>query len=231
MRLERQREIERILKAYARRSDRGAEGRYTRFEPAHLFQSQTLERALLKLLQREGYTTLAGLRILDAGCGSGAWLHDLGRYGAQSENLIGVDLRVSPNWRTGQSRCVAAAADLLPFPDRSFDLVCELTMLSSVLDRAMRRDIARELQRVLRPSGALLWYDFTVNPLNRDTRGIGSRELSGLFPGAKIRAKRVTLAPPLTRLLAPRSWPVCTALEQIPWLRTHLLAILRPQIE
>jgi SAM-dependent methyltransferase len=222
------REVRRIRAAYARRAQRGDDARYTLFEPAHLFQSQSLERALLRALRREGYRSLDGLRILDAGCGSGAWLDGLRRYGAQAGNLYGVELREEVFRRDGHDVTrIVAAGGLLPFPAASFDLVCQVTMLSSILDAETRRQTASELLRVLRPSGFILWYDFTVNPLNPDTHGIGRAELRCLFAGARIRAERVTLAAPLTRLLAPRAWTACLLLEQFPWLRTHLLATIR----
>jgi len=100
-------------------------------------------------------------------------------------------------------------------------------MMSSVLDPGMRRTIVSEMLRVVRPGGILLWYDFTVNPFNRDVAGIRHGELCGLFQGAVVNASRVTLAPPLTRLLAPRAWLACEILAAIPWLRTHLFATVR----
>lgn len=223
------REVERIRAVYARRAQTGRERRYSLFEPAHLFQSQTLERALLRALRREGLTTLAGLRILDLGCGEAAWLRSLIRYGADASRLVGVDLRedILPRWNEDLHVAVACG-DRLPFKPESFDIVSQLTMMSSVLDAGMRRAIAREMLRVLKPSGIILWYDFTVNPLNHDVAGIRLEQLRELFSGVEIRAQRVTLAPPLTRLLAPRAWLACEALERIPMLRTHLLATLKP---
>ena len=224
-------EARRIRAAYERRGRRGADARYSLFEPAHLFQSQSLERAVIRSLRGEGYRSLAGLRILDTGCGSGSWLSGLRRYGAAASDLFGVDLRAEALGGADPGlQLFAAAGDLLPFASGSFDLVCQLTMLSSVLDAPVRRLIASELLRVLRLEGVLLWYDFTVNPFNHDTHGIGLRELRGLFPEARIHAGRMTLAPPLTRLLAPRCWPACVALEQLPWLRTHLLATIRKPV-
>jgi SAM-dependent methyltransferase len=223
------REAARIRAAYKRRARRGADARYSLMEPAHLFHAQSLDRALVRALRHEGIRTLAGLRILDAGCGGGSWLAGLTRFGAEPDLLTGVDLRAEalPRAPSGLQLGVASA-DQLPFATSSFDLVCQLTMMSSVLDRGMRHRIAAELTRVLRPGGILLWYDFTVNPFNRDVAGVPLRQLIALFPGAALRVERTTLAPPLTRLVAPRSWLSCALLESVPWLRTHLIATIRP---
>ena len=222
------REAERIRDVYARRARSGREERYSLFQPAHLFHAQSLERALVRSLGREGITTLAGLRILDVGCGGGSWLAGLTRFGAEPARLAGVDLRAEALAPAAEIRRATGAGDWLPFASGAFDIVCQLTMMSSVLDGEMRQRIAAEMLRVLRPGGIVLWYDFTVNPLNRDVRGVRLPQLRALFPGAKLRAERVTLAPPLTRFLSRRAWLACTALEQIPWLRTHLLATIRP---
>lgn len=224
-------ELERIRRVYARRRAEGREKRYTVFDRGNLFRLLTLERDLVAALQAEGLTDLPALRALDIGCGGGWWLRTLLRWGARPANLAGIDLL---------AEAVAAArgihpdlpieqgsAERLPFADASFDLVSQFTVFSSMLDAGMRRQTAAEMARVLRPGGVALWYDFTVNPGNRDTRGIGRGELAALFPGFRIRCRRVTLAPPLARALAPRSWLAVTALESIPLLRTHLLATMR----
>lgn len=222
-------EANRIRAVYERRAASGRERRYSLFEPGHMFHSQSLERALVRVLRREGLTSLAGLRILDVGCGGGSWLAGLNRFGAEPQNLFGVDLRRAalPS-DPSELNLAVASGDRLPFASQTFDLVFQLTMLSSVLQRNMRAAIAGEMLRVLKPSGILLCYDFTVNPFNPDVAGVRRAELDQLFPLTRIRTDRVTLAPPLTRLIAPRSWLLCELLEGIPWLRTHLLASIRP---
>jgi SAM-dependent methyltransferase len=219
------REIERIRAAYARRQRAGLDRRYSPFEPAHLFQTQSLERALLSALKRLGIRSLGGLTILDVGCGTGGWLTGLARYGAEQERLVGVDLRPEVLERSAsRANFAAASASQLPFASDRFDMVCQLTMMSSVLSEDLRRQIAGEMLRVLRPGGIVLWYDFTVNPMNPDVAGIDETGLRALFPGGGVDCRRVTLAPPLSRMLAARAWLLCSALEQVPWFRTHLLA-------
>jgi hypothetical protein len=80
--------------------------------------------------------------------------------------------------------------------------------------------------RVLRPGGLLVVYDFTWNPLNRDVRGVNAGTLRALYPSCAVDARRVTLAPPITRLLARHSLSACSALERVPFLRSHILAAI-----
>jgi len=86
------READRIRAAYARREERGLEARYSYWEPANLYLYQGRERALIGLLAGAGLLPMTDLRVLDVGCGDGAVLRDLQRYGARPENLVGVDL-------------------------------------------------------------------------------------------------------------------------------------------
>jgi len=52
-------------------------------------------------------------------------------------------------------------------------------------------------------------------------------EIQSLFPGCDVRLKRITLAPPLTRRVAPYSWLVCYLLSKVPFLCTHYLGVIR----
>ena len=224
-------ELRRMHAAYARRRRRGLEDRYAPFEPANLFRLQSLERETARALRRAGLLPWRAYAALDVGCGGGWWLRTLLRWGARPEQLTGFDARADALLAARavhpELRLVQGSAAALPFPDGTFDLVSQFTVFSSILDADVRRRAAGEMLRVLRPGGLLLWYDFTVNPANRDTHGVGAGEVLALFPGLRADLRRVTLAPPLARLIAPRSWLLAGLLQSLPPLRTHLLAALR----
>ena len=107
-------------------------------------------------------------------------------------------------------------------------MVLQFTVFTSILDSAVRRQVAGEMMRVVRPAGAILWYDFCVgNPRNPDVRAVTVSEVRELFPGWSVNLRRVTLAPPLTRLLAPVLPGLCGLLNLVPLLRTHRLGVIR----
>jgi len=116
----------------------------------------------------------------------------------------------------------ASAAAVEP---ASQDLVLQSTVFSSLLDDDFQQRLAAAMWRWVKPGGGVLWYDFTVdNPRNRDVRGVPLSRVRALFPEGRLSARRVTLAPPLARVLArvhPALLPVFNAL---PLLRTHVLA-------
>jgi len=228
-------EIERIKKAYEKRKREQRYKLYSYFNTANLFTIHQREKALLRTLKRFKCLELSDKKILDVGCGSGGVLRDFIKYGAIPENLYGIDLlsdrierakRLSPhiNFYLG------SATDL-PFENEFFDIVMQFTVFTSILDYSMKQKIAQEMLRVLKPAGIIIWYDYHMNnPENTDVRGVRKQEIFALFPNCSIQLKRVTLAPPLARLIAPYSWLVCNLLEKIPVLCTHYLGVIRKQL-
>ena len=225
-------EAARIRTVYARRD--GGE-RYAWSEPGQLFMMQELERRILQALRREDLLPLRGRRILEIGCGTGHFLRELVKWGADPDRVTGIDLL--------EDR-VARAAELVPrgvqvevgnaastlFPKGAFDVILQMTLFTSILEPAMRERVSREMLRLLAPGGAIVWYDFRVNnPGNPDVRRVGAGEIRALFPGCRIRLKSATLAPPIARRVAPLSWHLCSLLAAIPVARTHYLAIIRPR--
>lgn len=219
-------EAQRIQKAYAKRDMLGKKVAWSLFNTASLFINQQREKDILRILTLLGITNLYYKKFLDLGCGNGSCLRDFIRYGAKPENCYGIDLlanrieeanKVSPNihFQCGN-------AENLPYENDFFDIVLCYTVFSSIFDRSMRYNIVKEMLRVLRPRGVILFYDFNIKkPSNLDTRGIKKREILESFQGCKIVLKRVTLAPPITRTLAPHSILLCYILEKLKFLNTH----------
>jgi SAM-dependent methyltransferase len=225
-------EAERVRAAYSRRA---FDGRYLWSNPGQLFMMQQLERRLLRMLEREGQLPLARRRILEVGCGSGHFLRELVKWGATPDRLTGIDLledRVEAARRLCPRGVVIEQMDAVhtSFAAGSFDLVLQFTVFTSILSDETRSALAREMRRVTAPGGCIVWYDFRIgNPSNPDVRAVTRRQLRQLFPGARMAIETATLAPPLARRLAPVAWWLCSALASIPLLRTHQLAIIRPE--
>jgi ubiquinone/menaquinone biosynthesis C-methylase UbiE len=224
----------RIKAAYADRETQPAIlKRESYFDRACLFMMQEQERKMLDLLKQHGRDELQNQKILEVGCGTGGILRKMIRWGARPENVSGLDLlpenieqarRLSPS-----TVCLSCGnTGNLPYPDATFDLVVQVTVFSSILDSSLKQRIAQEMQRVLKTDGAILWLDFFVNnPWNSEVRGVGKREILSLFPDCAVTLRRVTLAPPLVRLLAPHSWLLCDFLAGLAFLDTHYLGLLR----
>ncbi len=225
-------ELNRIRAEYARREqDARFHDRYSRFNQADIFLLQERERELLRLLDRFGSKNIYDLQVLDIGCGSGHQLARFVSYGVNPQNLFGIDLLLerllAAKSRFANLHFVGGHAAELPYPDNVFDLLLQFTVFTSILQEEMRRSIAKEMVRVLKPGGLILWYDYRLNPVNPQTRGIERKEIANLFPNCDYFFRRITLAPPIARRVAPRSWLACALLSQLSFLKTHYLAVIR----
>lgn len=230
-------EATRLQQAYDRRRSSPTIARqYVWTSVGHEFGHQERERRTLALLRQYKRMPLDEQAILEVGCGSGAWIQQFIRWGARPERVTGIDLRADALAKAkevlpatvGLERGNAAA---LPFAAGLFDIVLQSTVFTSVLDKAVRQQIAAEMLRVLKPDGLIIWYDFLVNnPANPDVRGVSRREIATLFAGCNYDLRRVTLVPPVTRWLAPRSWFLAYVLSHLRPFCTHYLGAITKMI-
>jgi ubiquinone/menaquinone biosynthesis C-methylase UbiE len=227
-------DLNRLRHEYAARAHRVNPDQYSMFNAGNLFLTQQRQRDTVDLLSRSGLTHLADQTVLEVGAGAGGVLLEYLLYGATAKNVHGIDLLMdrlqAGRRRLPNVRLVCADGQALPYRNGSFDLVLQYTALSSVLDPDIKARMADEMVRVLHPSrGLIVWYDFWLNPTNKQTRGIGLKELKHLFPGADYDYRKVTLAPPLARSFAGQSRIACELLERLRLLNTHYLAIICPR--
>jgi SAM-dependent methyltransferase len=222
-----EREAAAVAERYARRGDAG---RYSMLRPDVWQALQERQRAMLGLFAQAGLHDLSGLRLLEVGCGAGGNLLELLRLGFASDKLSGIELLPE---RLALARAVLPEALVLrggdaldaPVAVQSLDIVFASTVFSSLLDDAYQQRLAEAMWAWLRPGGAVLWYDFTVNnPRNPDVRGVPLPRVRELFPQGRLRHRRVTLAPPLARAVTRLHPALYTAFSSLPWLRTHVLA-------
>jgi ubiquinone/menaquinone biosynthesis C-methylase UbiE len=207
--------------------------RYSLFNEAARLQFQSIQHNLLAMLKRYNFTDLAEKKILDVGCGNGTHLRSFLEYGGLPTNLSGIDL--IPH-RIEQARCLHPAIDWqvssaheLPYPDACFDLVMSFVVFSSILSKPLRLKIADEMWRVRKPGGLILFCDFTYsNPRNSAVQGIKREQIRELFkrPGARFDFRRLVLAPPISRTVAPRAYWLAYMLEQLKILNTHTIGII-----
>jgi SAM-dependent methyltransferase len=224
-------ELDRIAQAYRGYEETQAAERWSLANPGNRAALQQRQTAVRELLAARGWIPLGSRRVLEVGCGAGGELIRLLDFGAEVQNLTGVDLlpdRVAAARRSHPNLDVRVAnAERLEFQDASFDLVLAITLFSSIKDRSMSRHVADEILRVIKPGGALLWYDFRYdNPRNRNVRGMSEVEVHGLFPALEGQLRKMTLLPPLARRLGPLTPALYPALSAVPRLRTHLVGLL-----
>lgn len=221
-------ELRSIEDRYARRESH--EG--TRYMPGAQWPvrlRQGLELGVARALAEANMLPLINRRILEVGCGGGANLLMFLGLGADPRNIVGNDLltsRVSRARRIlpAETQILEGNAADLDLPSNSFDILFQSTVFSSILDDHLLRAVAERMWSLVRPGGGVLSYDLAYsNPSNRDVRAVSRTMVRQLFPAGQVRARRITLAPPIGRVvtrMCPTAYPF---LEAIPLIRTHLL--------
>jgi SAM-dependent methyltransferase len=208
--------------------------RYSPLRPEVLLLLHERQRALVRLFARLGLADLAALDLLEVGCGSGGNLLELLRLGFAPERLAGIELlperhaharRVLPA-ATGVWLGDASDAAGLPLAPASQHIVMQASVFSSLLESAAQRRLADAMWRWLRPGGGVLWYDLAYdNPRNADVQGVPLARVQALFPQGRLTfCERVTLAPPLARVLCRVHPALYGVFNALPPLRSHRLA-------
>ena len=103
------------------------------------------------------------LRLLDVACGTGRFLRAVKeafpRLAVTGSDLSAAYLEEARrHLKPYEMTSEAAAAEALPFADRSFDIVTSIYLFHEV-PPDIRRAIAREFARVLKPGGLLVFMD------------------------------------------------------------------------
>ena len=225
-------ETQRIQKYYEERKKLNSRSLYTYFNINNLYMIHSRERKLLKLLSKNGLSDLSNKNILDIGCGTGGMLRNFVQYGAKPRNLYGIDLigerikkakEISPNMHF-----IEKDASKLPYSSNYFDIITQYTVFSSIISKEVKQAVAKEMLRVLKKDGIIIWYDMRVsNPFDKNVNSIGKKEIKDLFRGCECSFYRVTLNPIISRRLSKVSVLLSQVFESLKILNSHYLAVIR----
>ena len=154
-------------------------------------------RAFVGPLAAEATRGLTAARILDCGCGTGANVDLLSRFGrAYGFDLSAVGLRLGRE--AGRTRLARATVTAAPFPSAAFDLVSSFDVLYSLEDGDERAALS-EMYRLLRPGGyalvnvaamEVLRGDHSV--LSRERRRYSRADLRSRLEAAGFVVERMT---------------------------------------
>ncbi len=102
-------------------------------------------------------------------------------------------------------------ATRMNYADSTFDLVMESTMFLQIVDEELRRRIASEMARVVRPGGYVLLADWRYSDPRApgEYKGLTQRRVRKMFPAMRrIGLIPGALVPPLGRVLSKYASPL-----------------------
>lgn len=137
------------------------------------FQVETLFTGGADAMRRQALPTIGeiarahddkAVTLLDVGCGTGRFLADVYR---NFPSIVPIGLDLSRAYlekadhalrRAADRQFIEANAESIPLPDASVDVVTTVYLFHE-LPRKVRRSIAAEMARVLKPGGTLVFVD------------------------------------------------------------------------
>jgi 2-polyprenyl-3-methyl-5-hydroxy-6-metoxy-1,4-benzoquinol methylase len=125
------------------------------------------------------FVALEGARILDVGCGIGAYVR---RFRTFSEDVHGIEVEPERVAEASQElpNIILAVGEDLPYPDDHFDLVFSNEVIEHVDDD---RATAAEMVRVTRPGGAIVAFaPNRLYPFETHGAYFGGRYVFGNIP-------------------------------------------------
>lgn len=202
-------------------------------DPGYARLTSELQAHLLESLAASVSGTSTA-RVLDLGCGDGELAGDRARLGRPTD-WIGLDLRPEvieiARARFPDLTFLVGSADAVPLDDASLDVIVARVLFSSLPSAPLEVEVAREIARLLRPGGWLVWLDLRYpSPWNPAVHPLPRKHVAGLFPGWRLQLRSAGLIPPLARRLGRMTRTFYPPLAALPPLRSHLVGRLqRPQ--
>lgn len=182
---------------------------------------------LFKQIIASKFKNTEKLKFMEIGAGAGSNIPFFSSMGIIDENIYANELVEdrSQKLKLNFPNIHVLPGDALQLDmENTFDIVFQSTVFTSILDLNFKKKLAKNLWKMTKTDGIVLWYDFMYDsPNNKSVKGIDKSEIKLLFNESKnIDFFKVTLAPPIGR----RFQNLYSFLNSFSFLRTHVIAVI-----
>jgi ubiquinone/menaquinone biosynthesis C-methylase UbiE len=166
-----------------------------------VFNYETLVDPLLRDIRKftsEFSGMMAGDKVIDVCCGTGAQVLEYGRHGIiatgidSSQGMLKIATRNRMRQKAVNVSFQLADATNLPFPDSYFDYAT-ISLGLHDKEKPIRYQIISEMKRIVKQDGALILVDFQV-PLPRNIWAVFARAIEFLAGGSHYQGFKDYLA-------------------------------------
>jgi len=221
------------LKNIYQERDEFLKDRYNPLNPDIMMTVQEKERLIVKWINTEKISPVSSKKLIEIGCGNGSNLLFFLKLGFKPENIVANEL-IEQRAESARKllpetiKIIIGNAIDLQLPAEEFNIVFQSTVFSSILSFDSRKKLADIIWKIVKPGGGILWYDFIYNnPQNPNVRKVTLKEFKQLFPIGEIKYWRLTLAPPISRVVTKIHPNFYHLFNLFPFLRTHILCWIK----
>ncbi len=221
------------LKNIYQERDEFLKDRYNPLNPDIMMTVQEKERLIVKWINTEKISPVSSKKLIEIGCGNGSNLLFFLKLGFKPENIVANEL-IEQRAESARKllpetiKIIIGNAIDLQLPAEEFNIVFQSTVFSSILSFDSRKKLADIIWKIVKPGGGILWYDFIYNnPQNPNVRKVTLKEFKQLFPIGEIKYWRLTLAPPISRVVTKIRPNFYHLFNLFPFLRTHILCWIK----
>ena len=221
------------LKNIYQQRDEFLKDRYNPLNPDIMMTVQEKERLIVKWINTEKISPVSSKKLIEIECGNGSNLLFFLKLGFKPENIVANEL-IEQRAESARKllpetiKIIIGNAIDLQLPAEEFNIVFQSTVFSSILSFDSRKKLADIIWKIVKPGGGILWYDFIYNnPQNPNVRKVTLKEVKQLFPIGEIKYCRLTLAPPISRVVTKIHPNFYHLFNLFPFLRTHILCWIK----
>lgn len=197
------------------------------------YHNYVFEKELLKYFFSRNIPEFNRKKVLDVGTGAAEILFFFLKHGITLKNIFGLELLLlraeKVKKKYGFFQFLNANGENIPFADKCMDIITLTYVFSSIIEDKMCYNIGKEMLRVIKDDGIIIWYDsYGGKKLSENTRSYKENDIKQFFPDCEYEFKRIGLGKIFNKRIEKYSWLIADVVSAIfPFLNCMQLCIIK----